>query len=346
MELRDAVYVLAYNRNLVSVARLKKVGVEIRFGEKNSLTTSDGTWFHIEQENNLFVWRIVPNLRATKHETCLSSKLSKWHDRLGHNNWEDLKKLKQCVVGMDVSENDVFVCEVCEVNKAKRRPVPKDCITRANETLDYVHFDVLEPVSPVSVDDHKYAIGFQGSYSRYGKVYFMKNRDEVTAKLEQHQKGKPIVIVTDCAKEFVGGDKKTFCRNNGIRQETSAPYTPEENGKIERVWGTICGMARCMIQRANMDKEYWTYALSYAFYIKNLLLHTGTKQTPFERMYGERPNLSFIKVFGGEVYSFVEKQFRGKFDERAKVEVFLGFAENSKIFIVIIRKRCNQNHQD
>ena len=165
--------------------------------------------------------------------------------------------MKDHVVGMDVCENDVFVCEVCEVNKAKRRPVPKDHITRSKETLDYVHCDVLGPVSPVSVDAHKYAIGFQDSYSRYGKVYFMKSRDEVAAKFKQYcaDIGKPRVLVTDCAKEFIGGDMKTFCRNKGIRQETSALYTPEENGKIERVWGTICGMNSCMIHRANMDKE-------------------------------------------------------------------------------------------
>ena len=167
----------------------------------------------------------------------------------------------------------------------------------------------------------------------------MKSRDEVAAKFVQYcaDIGKPRVLVTDCAKEFVGGDK-TFCRNKGIRQETSAPYTPEENRKIESVWRTICGMARCMIHRANMDKEYWTYALNYAFYIKNLLLHSATKQTPYERMYGEKPNLSFIKVFGCKVYSFVEKEFRGKFDERAKVGVFLDFAENSKTYIIGLEK--------
>ena len=84
-----------------------------------------------------------------------------------------------------------------------------------------------------------------------------------------------------------------------------------------------------MIHRANMDKEYWKYALKYAFYIKNLLLQAATKQTPYERMNGEKPSLSFIKVIGCKIYSFVEKQFRRKFDERAKVGVFLGFAENS-----------------
>ena len=131
---------------------------------------------------------------------------------------------------------------------------------------------------------------------------------------------------------------KTFCRNKGNRQDLSAPYTPEANGKIENAWRTICVMAKCMIHRAYMDKEYRTYALNYAFYIKNLLLHSATKQTPYERMYGERSIMSFIKVFCCKVYSFVEKQFSGKFDERAKMGVFLGFAENSKTYIVGIEE--------
>ena len=117
VELRDALYVAAYDRNPVSVARLN--GVEIRFGEENSLTTSDGTKFHIEQENILFVWRIVPDLRVTKHETCLSSKLSKWHDRLGHNNWEDLKKLNMLLEWMCVKMT-------CSCVKCVRLTKPKE----------------------------------------------------------------------------------------------------------------------------------------------------------------------------------------------------------------------------
>ena len=73
--------------------------------------------------------------------------------------------------------------------------------------MDYVHCDVLGPVSPVLVDRHKYAIGFQDSYSCSGKVYFIKSRDEVAAKIDQYcaDIGKPRVLLTDCAKEFVGG---------------------------------------------------------------------------------------------------------------------------------------------
>ena len=38
------------------------------------------------------------------------------------------------------------------------------------------------------------------------------------------------------------------------------------------------------------------------------------------------------------MYSFVEKQFRGKFVERTKVGGFLGFGENSKTYIVGIEE--------
>ena len=44
--------------------------------------------------------------------------------------------MREYVVGMDASENDMFVCGMCEANKAKRKPVPNDCSTRAKETLE------------------------------------------------------------------------------------------------------------------------------------------------------------------------------------------------------------------
>ena len=129
-------------------------------------------------------------------------------------------------------EHDVFVCEVWEVNKAKRSPVPKDGLTRVKETLDYVRCDNLSPVSPVLVVGHEYAIGFQNRYSCYGRVYFLKNRDGVAAKFEQFcvDIGRQNVMVTDCASEVGGGEVKTFCGSKNIRQESiiCTIYTREE----------------------------------------------------------------------------------------------------------------------
>ncbi len=45
-----------------------------------------------------------------------------------------------------------------------------------------------------------------------------------------------------------------------------------------------------MLDRANMDRSYWTYALNLDFHLKNLVLHSSLNKTPFEAMHGKKPN--------------------------------------------------------
>ena len=116
--------------------------------------------------------------------------------------------------------------------------------------------------------------------------------------------------------------------------ETSAPYTPQENGKIERLWGTITPMARCMIFHANLSKTYWPYAHKMAANLKNMCFHSAIGKTPYESMYGEKPNLNFMKTFECVAYSTVEKQFRKKLDKNSRRGIFLGTSEISKAHLI------------
>ena len=135
----------------------------------------------------------------------------------------------------------------------------------------------------------------------------------------------------------MGQDFRRVCRKQKIRLKTSAPYTPQENGKIERLWGTITPMARCMIFDANLSKTYWPYALNMAANLKNMCFHSAIGKTPYESMYGEKPNLNFVKTFGCVAYSFVEKQFRKKLDKNSRRGIFLGTSENSKAYLIGIQ---------
>ena len=71
-----------------------------------------------------------------------------------------------------------------------------------------------------------------------------------------------------------------------------------------------------------------------AFYLKNFCYHSAIKKTPHEAMYGEKPNLSFMKVFGCVAYLFIEKHFRNKIDRKAKKGIFLGHALDSRSFLI------------
>ena len=123
--------------------------------------------------------------------------------------------------------------------------------------------------------------------------------------------GQPGTLVCDGAGENVSNDIKQLCRRKGFRLEFLAPYTPQENENVERNWGTITPMARCLLEQACLDKEYWPYALNMATEIKIFCFHSGIQKTLFEAMYKKKPNLESIKVFGCSVFVHVEKSFRG-----------------------------------
>ena len=125
-------------------------------------------------------------------------------------------------------------CEFCELTKAKKKPVPKDSYTRATRTLDFVHTDILGPIDLIAKVGYRFASGFVDSFFRYLKMYFMKTRDEATEKLEKFiaDIGVPQTLVSDGAGEYIGQDFKRVCRKKRIRLETSAPYTPQKNGKV------------------------------------------------------------------------------------------------------------------
>ena len=49
-----------------------------------------------------------------------------WHNRLAHNNVNDVKKLPKYVTGMNISNEDFPICEQCETEKSKKFPVSKN----------------------------------------------------------------------------------------------------------------------------------------------------------------------------------------------------------------------------
>ena len=68
-------------------------------------------------------------------------------------------------------------------------------------------------------------------------------------------------------------------------------------------------MACCFLDNACLDKKFGTYAWNKAFYVKNMLLHSALEKTPFEIIHKEKPNLSFVKLFGCVAFMHIEKHF-------------------------------------
>ena len=188
--------------------------------------------------------------RSLEGHEAQSRTLVQWHSTLGHNNFDDVARLTKLVDGMHIQKDRTAGhCDTCAEEKAKSAPVNKVSGTRAKKKLDFLHTDVLVLIHQESYQGFRYAIGFIDSYSRCAVMYPMRTRDDVIEKLELFiaDVGSSGTLVSDGAQEYKSRGFNEVCRKNGIRQEYSAPYTPEENGKIERMWDTVTGIESCIL---------------------------------------------------------------------------------------------------
>ena len=146
--LENVLFIPENSQYLMSIIKPREAGAEVLIGAELSITDKNGVENSFRQEKNLFIWDFS-DIDETCKENCLMfSSLKMWNKRLGHNNFTDPSKLVEHVKGMRISDSSVYVCEICELNKAKKQPKAKDCTTRTQAVLNIVHTDILGPITP------------------------------------------------------------------------------------------------------------------------------------------------------------------------------------------------------
>ena len=68
----------------------------------------------------------------------------------------------------------------------------------------------------------------------------------------------------------------------GIARQLIIPYTPQQNGVVERRNRTLFDMVRSMMAQANLPITFWGDALLTAAYILNRVLSKSVPSTPYE----------------------------------------------------------------
>ena len=119
---------------------------------------------------------------------------------------------------------------------------------------------------------------------------------------------------TDRSAEYLNNELKDFYSAKGIVHQTTAPYTPEQNGKAERLNRTLMERVRAMLQDAKLPNSLWAEAVTTANYIRNRSPVCGDSKTPKELFYGDKPDVSNMKTFGARAYVHIPKAQRQKLD--------------------------------
>ena len=151
--------------------------------------------------------------------------------------------------------------------------------------------------------------------------------------------GCPREIMCDWGTEFAG-NFTTECLNHRIRMVRSAPYSPFSNGIVERSNRTLKEAIRAMLLECGGSDAWWARAAITAADTHNRLVNKYTRTvTPYQLMWGVKPSLAHLRVFGSVCYPLVipasNRKTHGMLKYPSSVGVFLGYAENCTGAVVL-----------
>ena len=176
-----------------------------------------------------------------------------------------------------------------------------------------------------SLKGMRYIVCIIDDATRYGVVYLMKNKLEVLDCFKLYIDYMRVRQVTIGSGSTLQSDNdavyykqfSSYCGSLGI-DRFSAPHTQAQNGVAERFWNTIVDAARTMLHFANLPKSYWGLAVRHATMFWNVSPSSALSgMTPFECLYGYKPNLATLQKFGSHAYVNTPKDQRKKWDNKA-----------------------------
>ena len=120
----------------------------------------------------------------------------------------------------------------------------------------------------VCIDDH----------TRFSWLFLRKTKTKVTTntknqcKMIKCQLGDPVKgLRTDNTKDFINQELREFLASEGIKHETSCPYTPQQNGLVERKIEDIVGKGRTLLIQASAPLNLWGFAVMTTIHLINRL---------------------------------------------------------------------------
>uniref|UniRef100_A0AAV1U517 Polyprotein n=1 Tax=Peronospora matthiolae TaxID=2874970 RepID=A0AAV1U517_9STRA len=356
IRIEETLWVPGLDRRLLSISALSKRGLQVIFSDLScQIRSNTEVVAQIPRRNKMYVLECSPaevaNVCGETSQEQESSDgsgaadLQVWHARLGHLSTKMLKGMAGCVNGLKIKKNqgvedDIEICEGCIMGKATVKTFPKSPYghVKTKEVLQLVHSDVMGPMESKSRGGSRFVVTFIDDYSRYIVAYYIENKSEVTDRfieykaLMENQLSKKIKCIrTDNGTEYVNRRFSGVCRKSGIMHQTTVPYSPQQNGLAERMNRTLTERARAMLSHMQVDKIWWAEAMNTAVYVTNRVpCASHPTKTPFEFIFGKKPDLSEMCVFGSKGYAHVDKSNRTKMTKKAIRCIFLGYSDQIK----------------
>ena len=264
-----------------------------------------------------------------------------WHHRFSHQNFRAIDDMRkgEMVRGLpNISFSD-RLCRNCVAGKHSWSTFPSSSSFRATRRLELIHGDICGPIKPSTIGGRRYYFLLVDDFTWLMWVYFLKEKSEafhifkILKNLAESESGEKLKCFrTDRGGEFNSEEFENFCDMNEIKRQLTAPYSPQQNGVVERKNRTIMSCVRSMLKEKNLPLELWAEAVNTCVYVLNRFYTKSLKdETPNEKWSGRKPYVDHLRVFGSVVHVKNTRKLN-KLEDRSTVMILIGFEHGTKAY--------------
>jgi transposase InsO family protein len=200
----------------------------------------------------------------------------------------------------------------------------------------------ISSIKQVSYGGAKFWLLVQDEYSDYLWSFFLSTKSEQTEVLfnwiASYQKQYDMTIKTigcDNSGENLKLKKELSNSQYNIKFEFTAPYTPQQNGKIERKFATLWGKVRSTMNSAQLPwtlcNKLWDQCAKLITQLQNILISKEHGDSPYKMMHDKEPEwLNNLHKFGelAIVHDGANANIRAKLQDGGLAAIFVGYPDN------------------
>src|SRR5258706_5322370 len=199
--------------------------------------------------------------------------------------------------------------------------------------LELIHSDLVGPMPVESVSDCKYGFVLMDDYLCASWVLHLRAKSDAPAKFEvwatkmANGMGSTIkAVMFDNAKELVAGRMKEYCKQKGIRINSSVLYSPSSNGVTKQLVGVATNGTHTMLCDSNLLPHFWAKAMTTFMYLCNRTPTRVTKGViPYEHFYGMKLDVGHVRTFGCIVCVMLPSKKLGKLEDHGAMGYLMGY---------------------
>ncbi len=321
--IKKVLYVPGLGTNLFSIAAVTDLGWKATFtGTRVHFTSENGNSIMTGERvgRTLYLLDIKPRLHQESQQSlaCASSispGLMTWHRRFAHMSPKTIIKMAASgvVKGLDLASTEMpsEPCPGCQYGKHKRSPFPIGR-KRATYSGQLIHSDLCGPMENATPGGALYLAPFIDDFSGMRFIYLIRKKSEAAdcfMELIHIIRGETGNLVrtlrTDNGGEYGSNEFQNWLSRKGIKHETSAPHTPQQDAVSERGIRTVTEGARSclydcqtpsepwgeavttgtttLIKESRLPTSLWGEAAKFTVYTLNRALSKTSPVTPYQR---------------------------------------------------------------